>query len=301
MSLVGPSRLAGVLLVVAAALCWSIGGPFFRAVKTADDWTIACVRSAIMALFLLAVVSALERGRPARIAAVFRAAGWRGALCGALFAVMMICYMLAFARTTIANTMIIMAAGPFFAAALAWIVLGERMSAAGLSLMALAFAGLVIMVAGDLGAGGMAGNVIAFVIACAMACNVVLLRGASADNMVPSVIIAGAISALVALPLASFDALSARDFGILVILGVVQLGMGTACFVLGARRLPAAEATLITFLDNVLGPFWTWLFHGERPTDHALVGGALVIGAVVAVTLVGARPRGPCRGAAGTV
>jgi drug/metabolite transporter (DMT)-like permease len=287
-----PSRLAGVLLVAAAALCWSIGGPFFRAIKTADDWTVACLRSAIMAVFLAAVLLAAERGRPARFVAVFRRAGWRGIVCGALFAVMMTCFMLAFARTTIANTMIIVAAGPFLAALLAWIVLGERVSGWGLALMALAFAGLAVMVAGDLGLGGMAGNALAFVIALATACNVVLLRGAAGGNMVPAVIVAGVLSALVALPFARFDALSARDLGILVILGVVQLGLGTALFVLGTRRLPAAEATLITFLDNVLGPFWTWLFHGERPTDHALVGGALVIGAVVAVTILGARARG---------
>jgi drug/metabolite transporter (DMT)-like permease len=279
-------RLAGALMVAAAALCWSSGGAFVRLIEKADAWTQAFWRQAFMVATLLIVLAVMERGR---VAAAFLAPGWRVLASGLCFAVMMTGYLLALAKTTVANTLLIMAAAPFLAALLAWALLAEKPALRLWVAMAVAFAGIGIMVAGDLGGGALVGNLLALSIAAAAAVNICVLRGSGAVNMIPAVILGGAISALVALPFASFAAPTAGDFVYLFLLGAVQLGLGCAIYVYGARHLSAAEATLLALLETVLSPVWAWLVVGEVPSNAALAGGALVLAAVLFVAHANAR------------
>ena len=279
-------KLAGALMVAAAALCWSSGGAFVRLMEKADAWTQAFWRQTFMVATLLIVLAAMERGR---VAAAFRAPGWRTLASGACFAVMMTVYLLALAKTTVANTLLIMAAAPFLAALLAWALLAERPALRLWIAMAVAFVGIAIMVAGDLGAGALIGNLMALAIAAAAAVNICVLRGAGAVNMIPAVILGGAISAAIALPFASPAAPSAADFLYLFLLGAGQLGLGCALYVYGARQLTAAEATLLALLETVLSPVWAWLVVREVPSNPALMGGALVLAAVLYVAYANTR------------
>src|SRR5574338_1406693 len=101
------TRMTGALLVAGAALFFSSGGILFRSIRGAEDWTIAFWRAFFMATALLALLAVLERGR---VFAAFMRAGWRGLASGACFGVMMTGYMLALARTSVANTMMLIAA-----------------------------------------------------------------------------------------------------------------------------------------------------------------------------------------------
>jgi DME family drug/metabolite transporter len=290
MSHVNESRATGVVLVAGAALFWSTGGFLFRFISGATDWSITFWRAVFLVASLLIALAVVERGR---VWAAFARAGWRGVASGLCFGIMMTGFMLALARTTVANTMMLMAAAPFFAALLAWAVLGERPRAAVWLTMAAAVGGIALMVAGDLGTGALAGNLIALTIALAGAANIVILRRAREVNMLPAIVLGGVFSGLAALPFADHVGIGGTNLVLIALLGVVQLGAGAALFVYGARHLPAAETTLIALLESVLSPIWVWLLLGEMPTAYGIAGGALVLGAVVALTLASARRRGP--------
>ena len=281
-------RLAGALLVAGAALFWSTGGVIFRYIRGAEDWTIAFWRALFLVAALTTVLAVMERGRVAR---AFMRAGWRGLASGACFGVMMTGYMLALARTSVANTMLLMTAAPVFAALLGWALLAERPRPAVWATMAAAAGGIALMVATDLGGGAMLGNAFALLIAAMSAINIVILRGAREINMIPAIIIGGAVSGLVSLPLADHVGTDAVNLFLIFLLGVVQLGCGALLYIFGARHLPAAETTLIAMLESVLAPIWVWLLLNETPTPYGLAGGAIVLAAVVALTIVSARRR----------
>jgi DME family drug/metabolite transporter len=157
--------------------------------------------------------------------------------------------------------------------------------------MAAAAAGIALMVAADLGSGAMLGNALALLIALASAVNIVILRGAREINMIPAIILGGVFSGLVSLPLADHVGASGLNLFLIFLLGVVQLGCGAILYIFGARHLQAAETTLIAMLESVLAPIWVWLLLNETPTTYGFAGGAIVFGAVVALTLATARRR----------
>ena len=138
--------LKGVLLLAGAALCWSLGGILIRLVE-ASDWTIVFWRSLFMSLTLLTVLAIWTGGR---LAAPFRAAGWKGMLSGAFMACAFICFVLSITRTTVANTLVTMSIMPFVAAILAWAMLKEPIRPRTWAAMALAALGLVVMFADSL-------------------------------------------------------------------------------------------------------------------------------------------------------
>lgn len=285
----GESRPTGALLVAGAALLWSVGGLLFRHIKGAEDWTINFWRALFLVAALLAVIAVMERGR---VLGAFLRAGWRGLASGVCFGVMMTGFMLALARTDVANVMLLMSAAPFFAALLAWAVLGEKPRAAVWLAMLAAAGGIALMVASDLGRGALAGNLLALLIAAAAAVNIVILRGARTLNMIPAIAMGGIIAGLVSLPFADHVGTGSLNLFLIFLLGVVQLGGGALLYIRGARHLPAAEVTLIAMLESVLAPLWVWLILDEAPTLYVLIGGGLVLAAVVLLTLSAARRRG---------
>jgi drug/metabolite transporter (DMT)-like permease len=126
----------------------------------------------------------------------------------------------------------------------------------------------------------------------------VVLRGAREVNMIPAIVVGGVLSALVSLPLADHAGAGGLNLFLIFLLGVVQLGLGAVLYIFGARHLPAAETTLIALLESVLAPLWVWLLLAETPTPYGLAGGAVVLGAVAALTLASARRRGKAERAA---
>jgi drug/metabolite transporter (DMT)-like permease len=90
--------------------------------------------------------------------------------------------------------------------------------------------------------------------------------------------------------LASPGEIGGDDVGWLAALGIGQIGLGFALLTVGARLIPAAEVGLITLLEVVLGPAWVWLALDERPSTFTLIGGAIVIVAIVVQTRAGPPP-----------
>jgi drug/metabolite transporter (DMT)-like permease len=285
------ARRKGVALMVAAGLCWSTGGIFVRSVAMADGWEIVFWRSVFMVAFLFAVLVWWHRGAVwSRIAAV----GAAGLLSGALLAATFFFFILSLMHNTAANTFVLMSTGPFFVAVFGWVFLRERVPLRTWIAIAVALAGVTLMFVEGLDAGRSLGNVLALGVPTAFALNVVVLRRMhAAVDMVPAVMIAGLISIAVALPFAVPLEPTPRDLAVLAPMGFLQLGLGCLLMTKATRYLSASEVGLLSLIETILAPIWVWLGVGERPAELALVGGLIVLGALVANEWVGFRRAKP--------
>ncbi|MBI4969104.1 MAG: DMT family transporter [Rhodospirillales bacterium] len=278
----------GILLVIAASLCWSLGGLIARSVA-ADGITIVFFRSLFMML-TIALYLLITQGRLGA-AATIGGVGWIGVLSGGLLAASFLFYILSITHTLVANAYVLMSASPFAAALLARLLLKERLSAVTLAAMILAFLGIALMVGPDLGGGQWLGNLFAFGVAMAFGANVVLLRKTRGIDMMPAALLGGLFSALATLPFAAIGSISAHDLALIALMGVVQLGSGLILFTRGAPLLSAAHSSLLTLTESVAAPIWVWLVLSETPGLFTLLGGALVLAAVAFQTLASSRPQ----------
>ena len=275
-----------LLFMLIAPVCWSTGGLFVRLLSFADPWEIVFWRSLFMAVFVaVALVVIHGRRMPRSVIAV----GWPGLLAGAFLAGQFFLFIASLTRTTVANTFVLMSISPFLAAIAARIFLKERVPGRTLVAMTVAFAGIVVMFADSLDAGRLAGNLLAMGVSVLFALNVTVLRKVHATvDMLPTVMIAGLISIVIALPIALPMQATPTDLLILAVMGSVQLGTGCLLLVAASRHLTATELGLLALLEPILGPAWVWALLGEHPGTLALLGAAVVLGAVVANEAYGA-------------
>jgi len=282
-------RRKGIALMIAAGFCWSSGGILVRSVDLADPWEIVFWRSVFMVLFVAAVLAVQHRGRViGKIVEAGMPGVWTGLALGATF----FFFILSVTQTTVANTLVLMSTGPFFAALAGRIFLGEQVPARTWIAITVALAGVALMFADGVGTGRLAGNLLALGVPVAFAANVVLLRRYRASvDMVPSVLLAGVFAIVVAAPLAWPLEPTARDLVVLGVMGVAQVGAGCVLMTVASRWLAAGEIGLLGLLETILGPLWVWLGIGERPTPLALVGGAIVLGALLVNAVAGMRGR----------
>jgi drug/metabolite transporter (DMT)-like permease len=286
-----------VVLMIVAPMLWSIAGVVTRQLEFAGRWEVAFWRSLFAALFVLAALLASRGGAWHAL----RAGGGYGLLSGAMWAIMMIAFMLALMTTTTANTLIVNSITPLVTALLARAVLRDPIAARTWAAIGLAIAGMLWMFGSRFAAGEprhLAGMAIALAVPLAAAVNLVTLKRAGRSvDLVPAVFIGAALSAAVSLPFALPLRAGAHDLLLLAVLGCLQLGLPCMLMVRASSQLSAPEISLLAMLEVVLGPLWVWLGAGEAPALATLAGGALVIAALLLNELaafggrVRARPR----------
>src|SRR5438552_17770043 len=233
------SRRLGFWLVTAAAVCWSSGGLIARLVAT-DPWTTVFWRSVFCAGFLSCTVAIGQRGRVGRLV---RDTGWPGLLMAACFATASTCFIMALARTSVANTLIIQSLAPFIAGLGGWLCLGERVRPRTWVAMGAALAGAVVMLWGSPGAGSRIGDGLALVTATAFAGATVVVRWHRTVQMPAAAALAAALAGLFAIAQATPSAATGRDLALIALFAIGQLGVGMLHFPAGARPHPAAAAS----------------------------------------------------------
>jgi drug/metabolite transporter (DMT)-like permease len=272
-------RRRGQIYVALAAVAWSTAGVLQRQL-TLDTSTQVLGRAVLAAAALLAFVAVAERGR---VLQAFRDVGIAGvavALCGATASASFIA---ALDHTSVARVLFILAVAPVLAALLARVTLGEPITRASVIAMALALAGVTLML-GAPGEGSLAGDGLSFLAALAFAAMIVITRWRHDVSMAPATCLSQVILVVAFLPFASPAEIGGGDVAWLAALGIGQIGLGFALLTVGARLIPAAQVGLITLLEVVLGPLWVWLALDERPSTPTLAGGAIVIAAIVLQT-----------------
>ena len=183
----------------------------------------------------------------------------------------------------------VQAAAPVLAALLARVLLGEPVTRRTAVAMAVALAGVALML-GAPGDGDALGDGLAVVMSFSFALALVITRHRADVSMAPATCLSQIFLLVAFAPFATVGEIGSDDVVWLVLLGGGQIGLGLALLTIGARLIPAAQVGLITLLEVVLGPIWVWIALGERPSTATLVGGAIVVGAIVIQTL-GSPPR----------
>ena len=277
-----PAARRGALLVACAAVCWSSGGLIARLVTT-SPWTTSLWRSLFASLFLVVV---LWIARRRSILAQWRDGGRPVVAVAVCMALASTCFLFSLAHTSVANTLILISTGPYVAGLLGWLWLGERVAPRTWLTMGVALAGAVIMVSDSYSRGTIVGDLLALVMATSFAIATVLVRRYPETPMAPASALATTLTALVALPFSEPLETGPRDLALLTLFGVGNYGTGFLLFMAGARSIPAAQSALVGMLETVLGPLWVWLVLNERPGAATLMGGALILAALLANTLL---------------
>jgi drug/metabolite transporter, DME family len=273
-----------LLLVLGAALLWSTGGLFIK-------WTSL---SAFELTFGRSLLAALT------VAYFTRREGFRlnsmTVLTSLLYAGLLLLFVVATKLTTAANAIFLQYTAPIYVLVLEPLFYKEKFRRADLLTVAACLAGMSLFFVGKLRPQDVSGNLAALASGLCFAFYILLLRHPQSQrvNRASSVIYGNLLLVLVTAPvgLAAIEHMTARDAGSVLYLGVFQIGVAYTLFTLGmARGVRSLDAGIVGYIEPVLNPVWVFIFLGERPTNWALVGGTIIIAAVVSHTIWGARRR----------
>lgn len=272
----------GVGLILLAGLFWSTAGVAVRLIENATPWQILFWRS----LFLLPVMLVLIRlSNRAPLWQTFRAIGWQGVLGGLFIALASVAYILALHHTTVANTMFLIASAPFMTAILALLLLREPVAPATWWTMGLAVAGILIIIDGQLKLDSLFGIALGLICALSFSAYNVVIRAKRQVDMQPALMLGGLFTTVIAgsAMLLAGDAFEVDGnlWTLCLYMSVVQMGLGGYVYIRGARHVPAAECSLLALIEVLLGPTWVWLAVGEMPGESTLIGGSVVLLAVM--------------------
>ena len=286
------SHSRAVFLMVLVTLMWSIAGVTTRHLESAHSFEITFWRSFFTVLSLLVILPLLQ-GRSVFLK--IQQGGTALWLSGVCWAVMFTAYMLALSMSPVANVLVTMSIGPLITAGLARFAIGHRLPLRTWVAIAVAGAGIVTMYGTQLssagGPGQLLGTVIALCVPIASAVNWTVVQRSHAQgqdvDLVPSVLVGAVLSSVVMLPLALPFKATPHDLRLLAMLGSVQLAIPCILSVWCARVLKAPEVSLLQLLEVLFGITLVWLGANEAPGAAVMLGGILVLGALVSNELLG--------------
>jgi len=258
------------MLLLLAALCWSLGGVLLKSV----NWPPLAVgggRGLVAAVFLLLVMG---RRNPFRW-------GWLPLATAVAYTGCTLLFAAATKLTTAANAILLQYTAPAYVALLGAWLLKERPTRSDWLTIAVVFVGLAVFLYDGLRLNDVAGILLAIASGVAFSVMIVLLRLQKDDAPIGSIILGNFFAFLCGLPsILGAPLPDARSWIALLLLGVVQLGVAYLVYTKAIKHVTALEAVLIPVIEPILNPIWVMLVLGEKPSGLALVGGAIVIGAV---------------------
>lgn len=271
-----------ILLVLFAALLWSTGGLFIKATSL-NAFELSFYRSLLAAL----TVAFFTRREGFRLNGI-------AVLSSVLYAALLLLFVIATKLTTAANAIFLQYTAPIYVLLLEPVFYKERFRLGDLLTVAVCLAGMSLFFVGKLRPEDVSGNLAALCSGLCFAFYFLLLRHPHAQkvNRAASVIYGNLLVVLLTAPagLMAFSRVTALDAGSVVFLGVFQIGLAYTFFTLGmARGVRSLDASIVGYIEPVLNPLWVFLILGERPAQWALLGGAIIVAAVVCHTLVEAR------------
>jgi drug/metabolite transporter (DMT)-like permease len=261
--------------MVAAAVVWSTAGVLQREVEAGPATQVAD-RAVFAGLTILAAVVLTERRRTID---AFTGLGRWGVAAIFPWAFASSLFILSLNYTTVANVLFWQATAPMLAALLAWLFLSERIALRTWTAMALAGVGVVLMVGGGI-QGGAVAAMLPLLMTAAFAVVIVLSRRRSDISLAPAAFLSQVLVVACLGPFAAMSSASATDWLWLALLGGI-VASGIVLMTIAAQRIPASEIALITLLQIVLGPLLVWLAYREQPPVGTLLGGVVIMVAVV--------------------
>ena len=272
------NKVPGPFLVFLGACTLSFGGLIVKSFEGANLWQILFWRSvffSIVVLFFLFLNykknffnSIYKIGLPGFFGGIVLSCGYAG-------------YVFAMYNTTVANANFIIQTQTIFLAVFGYIFLKEKITILTITSIFLAFGGIFLMLGSSLTSGQMIGNIAAFIMPISFAVLILTVRKYPNVDMIPLQLIAGIGAIIIGYIFSSKIILSSHDLFLGFIAGFFQVGLGFIFITIGAKKTPSALVGIIMLIEAILGPLWAWLFINETPPLVVLVGGTIVLLAVV--------------------
>ena len=272
------NKIPGPFLVFLGACALSFGGLIVKSFEGANLWQILFWRSiffSIVVLFFL--ITTYKKNFSLSIQKV----GLPGFFGGMVLSCGYASYVFAMYNTTVANANFIIQTQTIFLAIFGYIFLKERISKLTLFSIFLAFGGIFLMLGDSLSTGQMTGNIAAFVMPISFAVLILIVRKYPSIDMIPLQLIAGIGAVIIGYLFSSKIIISSHDIFLGFLAGFFQVGFGFIFITIGAKTTPSALVGIIMLTEAVLGPLWAWLFISETPPLVVLVGGTIVLSAVL--------------------
>jgi drug/metabolite transporter (DMT)-like permease len=271
-------NIPGPILIFMGALSLSFGGLIVKSFEGATLWQILFWRSLFFSLTVLAFLI-ISYGK--KTFSAFYNSGLPGFLGGIILSFGFCGYVFAMYNTTVANTNFIISLQILFLAIFGYFFLKEKISATTLVSIILAISGVFLMVGNSLSPGELSGNLAAFTMPITFAVLIMIVRKFPTVDMVPAQFVAGISSCIIGFLLSNKLMISSHDIFLGFLAGFFQVGFGFIFITIGARTTPSAMVGIIMLSESVLGPIWAFLFISERPSMFGLIGGAIILFAVL--------------------
>lgn len=275
----GTKHTHALFLLVTTALLWSLAGVLIKGVSLSAP-AVAGLRSAVALPVLLLFFS--------RKSVDFSPIQLIGGTC---YAATVILFVLATKLTTAGNAILLQYTAPIYVALLSGWLLGEKIQWFDWVTIMVVLCGMVLFFLDQLSAGGMVGNIVALCSGVALAALTIALRKQKDGSPAGSAILGNLFTVLICLPWMLRTWPEGNDWISLIFLGVFQLGLSYILYVTAIRYVSAMEGILVPVIEPILNPVWVFLWMGERLSSWALLGGLVVIFAVVFRGIADARCR----------
>ena len=272
------NKVPGPFLVFLGACTLSFGGLIVKSFEGANLWQILFWRSVFFSFVVLFFLflnykknffnSIYKIGLPGFFGGIVLSCGYAG-------------YVFAMYNTTVANANFIIQTQTIFLAIFGYIFLKEKISILTIISIILAFSGIFLMLGGSLTSGQMIGNIAAFIMPISFAVLILTVRKYPNVDMIPLQLIAGIGAIILGYLFSPQIIVSSYDIFLGFIAGFFQVGLGFIFITIGAKTTPSALVGIIMLTEAILGPLWAWLFINETPPLVVLVGGSIVLSAVV--------------------
>ena len=272
------TKLPGPLLIFLGALSLSFGGLIVKSFEGASLWQILFWRSLFFTLTILVFLVISYKGKTLKS---FYQSGLPGFFGGIILSFGFCGYVFAMYNTSVANTNFIISLQILFLAVFGYFFLKEKISATTLTSIILAITGVLFMVGNSLTPGELSGNLAAFTMPITFAILIMIVRKYPTVDMVPAQFVAGVSSCIIGFLLSTKLMISPNDIFLGFLAGFFQVGFGFIFITIGARTTPSAMVGVIMLSESVLGPVWAFIFVSERPSTFGLIGGAIILSAVL--------------------
>ena len=271
-------KIPGYILLLFGGFCLSWGGFVIRSFEEASVWQILLLRSFF---FMIALIIFLIITYKKNTIRVLKDAGFAGLLGGFVMSLSFIAFVVAMTNTSVANVVFIISTQTMFLAIFGYFYLKEKVSLVSFISILLAMSGITIMVGDSLSSGSFFGNLVALAIPINFSILVMIIRKNKNLDMVPAIFYSGIFSVIYGLILSESFVFTSHDILMGFFLGVPQLAFGFICITIGSRSTPSATIGLLMLSETICAPIWVLLFLNEIPPVSTLIGGFIIIIAII--------------------
>ena len=274
-----PEHQKGILYVFTAALLWSTGGLFIKMISL-SAMHLSFFRCSIAAITFALIFKkrVLFFNKLSIINSIF-------------YTIVLITFVIATKSTTAANAIFLQATAPIYVLIFEPLLNKTRYERINIITVGVCIIGMILFFVGKLEPGHLEGNFVALISGITFAALFLGMKQNDQQYQHSSIFWGNILVALICIPfLFSMEVITVTDLWMVTFLGVFQIAVAYAFFASGLKRILAVEASIISMVEPVFNPVWVFLGYGETPTVTAIIGGMIILGAIIVRSLIAQTP-----------